>query len=108
MLIHKVPVKFPIAGNLMESEESSEYIHKAIASVNETGESPGDLVTNASLLNPLENNQQDRATLTVEVDTAERCKEILRVAKFKRSGGRMPGIKSFFSQSWVSTATSLT
>ena len=87
MLVHKVPVRFPIAGNLMESEDSVEYVHKAIASVSEPGEYSGDFVTNASLLNPLENNQE-RATLIVEVDTAERCKQILKVAKYKRENVR--------------------
>ena len=84
LLVHQVPVSFPVAGNLMESAESIGYVYDALLSINAPRDLPGDVVVNATLLNRLENNQ-DRATLIVELDTEDRCNQILRNAKNKRA-----------------------
>ena len=84
ILVHQVPVSFPVAGNLMESAESIGYVYDALLSISAPRDLPGDVVVNATLLNRLENNQ-DRATLVVELDTEERCNQILRKAKNKRA-----------------------
>ena len=84
LLVHQVPVSFPVAGNLMESAESIGYVYDALLSISAPRDLPGDVVVNATLLNRLENNQ-DRATLIVELDTEERCNQILRNAKNKRA-----------------------
>ena len=85
LLVHKVPVSFPVAGNLMESAESIGYVYNALQSVNAPRDLhlPADAVVNATLLNSLENNQ-DRATLIVELDTEDRCNQVLKNAKHKR------------------------
>ena len=85
LLVHKVPVSFPVAGNLMESAESIGYVYNALQSVNAPRDLhlPADAVVNATLLNSLENNQ-DRATLIVELDTEDRCTQVLKNAKNKR------------------------
>ena len=84
ILIHQVPVRFPVAGNLMENVESLGYIYGALSNINEPDDLPGDVVVNATLLNRMENNQ-DRATLVVELDTEDRCNQILRKAKKKHA-----------------------
>ena len=73
---------FPVPGNLMESEESLTFIQDALDSVCETNELPGDIIVNATLLNRMENNQY-RATLIVELDSEESCKQIIKKAKNK-------------------------
>ena len=83
LLVHKVPVSFPVAGNLMESAESIGYVYNALQSINAPRDLPADVVVNATLLNSLENNQ-DRATLIVELDTEDRCNQVLKNAKHKR------------------------
>ena len=83
LLVHQVPVRFPVAGNLMESAVSIGYVYDALESISAPGDLPGDVLINATLLNSLENNK-DRATLIVELDTVERCNQILRNAKHKR------------------------
>ena len=84
ILVHHVPVRFPVAGNLMENVESLRYIYDALLSINEPSDLPGDVVVNATLLNRMENNQ-DRATLVVELDSEDRCNQILRKAKKKHA-----------------------
>ena len=84
ILVHQVPVRFPVAGNLMENVESLRYIYDALLSISEPSDLPGDVVVNATLLNRMENNQ-DRATLVVELDTEDRCNQILRKAKKKHA-----------------------
>ena len=84
ILIHQVPVRFPVAGNLMENVESLGYIYGALSNINEPDDLPGDVVVNATLLNRIENNQ-DRATLVVELDSEDRCNQILRKAKKKHT-----------------------
>ena len=84
ILVHHIPVSFPVAGNLMESAESLRYIYDALLSISEPSDLPGDVVVNATLLNRMENNQ-DRATLVVELDTEDRCNQILRKAKKKHA-----------------------
>ena len=83
LLVHKVPVSFPVAGNLMESAESIGYVYNALQSINAPRDLPADVVVNATLLNSLENNQ-DRATLIVELDTEDRCNQVLKNAKQKQ------------------------
>ena len=56
ILIHQVPVRFPVAGNLMENVESLGYIYGALSNINEPDNLPGDVVVNATLLNRMENN----------------------------------------------------
>ena len=85
LLVHKVPVSFPVAGNLMESEESIGYVYNALQSVNAPRDLqlPADAVVNATLLNSLENNQE-RATVIVELDSENRCAQVLKNARKKR------------------------
>ena len=64
----------------MENVEPLSYIGDALLSVNEPDDLPGDVVVNATLINRMENNQ-DRATVVVELDSEERCNQILRKAK---------------------------
>ena len=68
----------------MENVESLRYIYDALLSINEPSDLPGDVVVNATLLNRMENNQ-DRATLVVELDSEDRCNQILRKAKKKHA-----------------------
>ena len=82
ILVHQVPVSFPVAGNLMENEESLTYIQDALDGVSEVNELPGNVIVNATLLNRMENNQY-RATLIVELDSEERCNQIIKKAKNK-------------------------
>ena len=83
LLVHQVPVRFPVAGNLMESAVSIGYVYDTLLSASAPEDLPGDVVVNATLLNSLENNQ-DRATLIVELDTEDRCNQSFRNAKHKR------------------------
>ena len=82
LLVHHVPVTFPVPGNIMESEESSEFIKNALDSVCEANELPGDIIVNARLLNKMKNTQL-RATVIVELDSEESCKQIVKKAKNK-------------------------
>ena len=74
----------------MENVESLRYIYDALLSISEPSDLPGDVVVNATLLNRMENNQ-DRATLVVELDSEDRCNQILRKAKKKHAQGSMKG-----------------
>ena len=66
----------------MESEESLTFIQDALDSVCETNELPGDIIVNATLLNKMKNTQL-RATVIVELDSEESCKQIVKKVKNK-------------------------
>ena len=73
----------------MESEESIGYVYNALQSVNAPRDLqlPADAVVNATLLNSLENNQE-RAVVIVELDSENRCAQVLKNAKKKREQDR--------------------
>ena len=83
ILVHGVPVNFPVAGNLMESDEALRYIRDALEAVSEVNELPGDIIVNATYLKRMENKQPYRATVVVELDSEERCDETIKKAKRK-------------------------
>ena len=89
VLIHQVPVRFPVAGNLMESLESAGFITDALVTISAPEELPSDVVVNATLRNRLENNQSS-ATVILELDTEERRNRILRKAKKRYADTTIP------------------
>lgn len=80
LILHQVPVSFPIASNLMESMGSLIFIQDALLSITAPGDLPGDVVTDATPLNRVESHQ-NRTAIILTLDSEQRRDEILRKAR---------------------------
>ena len=60
VLLHQVPVRFPVASNLMENIEALTFISDALVSIVAPEDLPSDVFVNVTLRNRMENNYLEK------------------------------------------------
>ena len=94
VLLHQVPVSFPVASNLMESMGPLTFINNALLSLTAPGELPSDVVADATPLNRVESHQ-NRTTVILTLDSEQRRDQILRRARKRYADTTIPHGKRY-------------
>ena len=86
LLLHKVPIRFPVPSNLMESVETLTFINDALISLMD--DLPSDALIDASPLNRVSSHQA-RTAVILTFDTELTRNRVLKAERTTPSRGRL-------------------
>ena len=93
LLLHKVPIRFPVPSNLMESIETLIFINNVLISL--IGDLPSDALIDATPLNRVDSHQA-RTAVALTFDTELTRNWVLRVIRERRANNAIPREVNFY------------
>ena len=93
LLLHKVPIRFPVPSNLMESMETLMFINDALISL--IGDLPSDALIDATPLNRVDSHQA-RTAVVLTFDTEKTRNRVLRAIRERRANTAIPREVNFY------------
>ena len=93
LLLHKVPIRFPVPSNLMESMETLMFINDALISL--IGDLPSDALIDATPLNQVDSHHA-RTAVVLTFDTEQTRNRVLRTARERKTDNTIPKEKNFY------------
>ena len=93
LLLHKVPIRFPVPSNLMESIETLIFINDALIIL--VGNLPSDALIDATPLNRVDSHQA-RTAVILTFDTELTRNRVLRAIRERRANSAIPGEANFY------------
>ena len=87
LLLHKVPIRFPVPSNLMESIETLIFINDALIIL--VGNLPSDALIDATPLNRVDSHQA-RTAVVLTFDTEKTRNRVLRAIRERRANTAIP------------------
>ena len=93
LLLHKVPIRFPVPSNLMESMETLIFINVALISI--IGDVPSDALIDATPLNQVDGHQA-RTAVVLTFDTELTRNRVLRATRERRANNTIPKEVNFY------------
>ena len=87
LLLHKVPIRFPVPSNLMESIETLIFINDALISL--VGDLPSDALIDATPLNRVDSHQA-RTAVVLTFDNEQTRNRVLRAIRERRANTAIP------------------